>query len=85
MGLSRIALVGVRAQMLRILLQQVIGNCQRARVIQVLLAGRGIALERVNDLRLALIERLFARFLQGQIDQHFVVRSWAVALDAGIM
>src|SRR5258708_803190 len=40
--------------------------------------------ERLNDLRLTLIQRLFARLLDIERNQHFVIGGLSVTLDAGI-
>ena len=50
-----------------------------------MLARGSIGFQRLDDLRLALIERLLAGFPHVEIDQHFVVRGHAVALDFGIV
>ena len=81
MRLGGVTLVGVRTQVEWVLLHQVIRNCQRAGVIQVRLAGRSIGLERVDDLRLAAIQSLFAGFLHIEINKHLVIDRCAVALN----
>ena len=58
----RIFLVGVGAQTHRIFVHQIILDGQRAGVIQIGLACRSIRLQRLDDLVLAVIERLLAGF-----------------------
>ena len=43
------------------------------------------AFERLNDLRLALVQSLFAGLLNVERDQHLVIRNWAVPLHAGVL
>ena len=59
--------------MQRILIQKITRQGQRTGIVQILLSRRRVALERVNNSGLALIERLFAGFLERKVDQHFVV------------
>ncbi len=72
LGLGRIALAGIGAGMKRISIHQVIGQGQVAGIVQILLACRDVGLQGIDNLYLALIESLFARFLQSKINQHFI-------------
>src|SRR4029077_9869025 len=58
---------------------------QRARVVQVLLARGSVGLQRIDDLNLALIERLLAGLTHIEIDQNLVVSRRSVALNPGAL
>ena len=79
-----IPLVGVRAQTQWVLLQKIVQDCQRTGVIQILFPGRGVALQRLNNLDLALIESLFAGLLNVERNQNLVVGGRSIGLHPGI-
>ena len=65
-----------------IFFEQVIGYCQRAGVIQILLARGSIGLKRIDNLNLALIQRSFTGFPHIEIDQHLIIRGHSQALNS---
>ena len=81
LGRRSITLIGIRPGAQGIFFQQKIGDCQRTAVVQVQLACRSIGLQRIDDLNLALIECFLAGLPHIQVDQHFVVRDRAQALN----
>ena len=81
----RVALLGVGAQMQRVLLHQIQLQAGLTGVVQVLLAGSTLRFERTDNGVLALVERSLAGLLHAEIDQHLIVRCRTEALDARIV